>query len=862
MFEPCPDPLKKDRWSPSIPLDADNIEGESPFDRVKPMKELPPKFEDRTSVEDGSLPPEPLKEGSTTPASGKPNNKGPQLIGHLSVAQEEAMKTSSKSRPTTISMGHSGAVGRLGRACRAIASMIISSGVNDSRCIDVDSPWVACGDGSDCINRLTQVECLPDDCRCRASCQNQRFQQCEYAPIDIVQTEKKGFGLRAAEDLKKDSFIYEYVGDVISHPSFVKRMREYAEEGIRHFYFMMLQKDEYIDATKRGGIGRFANHSCNPNCYVAKWTVGDHVRMGIFANRLIKENEELTFNYNVDRYGHDAQPCYCGEVKCVGFIGGKTQTDLAAMDDLYLDALGISDEVDRLGLKGSKKKKSKKLDEDFVPILKPLLEKEAPKVIQAMRQTQSRKVLLKLLTRIKITEDLSALRQLMRLRAFSLMTNVMDDYAKDVEMQMLAVECMSALPLINRNKIEDSKVNIPVQACADSDNEVLKKAAQDLLDKWAILETVYRIPKRVKANGEEDDIPNSPVLYPPVETESRPAKRHKLDEYVEVSLNIKPLGFSTARSTVSTVRSTGPPPTFAQINWKSPPPNTSFKAPTRAEIAAIISAAAAAKEEEEKKAEEKAATEAAAAAHAGSSGDGMGKMDKEERERRRKERKEKEKKRRDEKEKNKEKRLLKLVGAVVVKFMSKYRAQMEVDTFKKHAKELTHIIAEKEKKSSSYKENTLDSLSDEKTAKIKKFARDYIHKALHKLQKAGKLRKRPPESSASGSASQANETPDRGEGALMSVEEAMDFSADEHSDDEDIKGDDIVDHDGDADVSPGQDERTPVEPAESDTSTAVATDPRKRGRSSGEPGKGPWGLVRDDDGDVMMDAVEQMGIVS
>ena len=85
---------------------------------------------------------------------------------------------------------------------------------------------------------------------------------------------------------------------------------------------------------------------------------------------------------------HDAQPCYCGEDKCVGFIGGKTQTDIAGMDDLYLDgacaffyfyvsfgllnvpslltALGIADEVDRLGLKGSKKKRSKKLDEDWM----------------------------------------------------------------------------------------------------------------------------------------------------------------------------------------------------------------------------------------------------------------------------------------------------------------------------------------------------------------------------------------------------------------------------------------------------------------------------------------------------------------
>lgn len=82
-------------------------------------------------------------------------------------------------------------------------------------------------------------------------------------------------------------------------------------------------------------------------------------------------------------------------------------------------ALGISEEVAVLGLKGSKKRKSKKLDEDFIvrfiarlleptqtfpfqPTLKPLIEKDIPKVVQALRQTQSRKVLMKLLTRIKV----------------------------------------------------------------------------------------------------------------------------------------------------------------------------------------------------------------------------------------------------------------------------------------------------------------------------------------------------------------------------------------------------------------------------------------------------------------------------
>lgn len=99
------------------------------------------------------------------------------------------------------------------------------------------------------------------------------------------------------------SLIYEYIGEVVIQKTFQERMAAYAAEGIKHFYFMMLQKDEFIDATKKGGIGRFANHSCNPNCEVQKWVVGRRMRMGIYAKRDVLKDEEITFNYNVDRYG-------------------------------------------------------------------------------------------------------------------------------------------------------------------------------------------------------------------------------------------------------------------------------------------------------------------------------------------------------------------------------------------------------------------------------------------------------------------------------------------------------------------------------------------------------------------------------
>lgn len=795
-----------------------------------------PLLKEPMSVKDEPLLAESMKEESTPPASTKPMSKEPQLIDHLPVAREEAMKTF-----VEITANHY-QYGTLGLSREAGESMTCDCVYEHG----VDSPWIACGDGSDCINRLTQVECLPDDCRCGTHCLNQRFQRHDYAPIDIVKTEKKGFGLRAGADLEKDDFIYEYVGDVISHPSFAKRMREYAEEGIRHFYFMMLQKDEYIDATKRGGIGRFANHSCNPNCYVAKWTIGDHVRMGIFANRTIKKNEELTFNYNVDRYGHEAQPCYCGGAKCIGFIGGKTQTDLAAMDDLYLDALGITEEVNRLGLKGSKKRKSKKLDEDFVPDLKPLVEKDVAKMVQAMRQTQSRKVMFKLLTRIKISEDTAALRLLMRLRVFSAMKNIMGDYENDEEMQLLGIQCMTALPLIYRNKVDDSRVNIPVQACTQSGNEALKTAAQRLLDKWATLETIYRIPKRNKETGESYYPILPPGVFAPPEEDPRPAKRSKLDDLVEVDFDIKPLGFSAVKRPARQPRR---PP--------SPPPDPLVHAAaanyerymtvqaTRAELAAIISAAAAK--------EAARAAEAEAKAKADAEKDEGLTVDREEKERRRKERKEKEKNRREEKEANMHKRLLKLISPVVVRTMSRHRARMDVDVFKKHAKELTHILADKEKKSQDAQKNSkYESLSDDTIHKIQKFARDYTFKIISRLEKQGQLTKRDPKSSSGSAGSSSRLKPStehRINGRSMSPEEAMYMNG----------GGRIDEHEEDRDETPGDDERTPVEPAESDTSTAVATDPRKRGWSAAWDAKDP---VRDADGDLSMREVGTVGIAS
>lgn len=70
-----------------------------------------------------------------------------------------------------------------------------------------------------------------------------------------------------------------------------------------HQYFMSLDNNEYIDASRKANIGRFINHSCDPNCRIEKWTVLGEQRVGIFADKDIKKGTELSFDYSFVQYG-------------------------------------------------------------------------------------------------------------------------------------------------------------------------------------------------------------------------------------------------------------------------------------------------------------------------------------------------------------------------------------------------------------------------------------------------------------------------------------------------------------------------------------------------------------------------------
>ncbi|KAL2638326.1 hypothetical protein AAZV13_06G107900 [Glycine max] len=179
------------------------------------------------------------------------------------------------------------------------------------------------GCGDECLNRILNIECVQGTCPCGDRCSNQQFQKHKYASLKWFKCGKKGYGLKAIENVAQGQFLIEYVGEVLDMQAYEARQREYALKGHRHFYFMTLNGSEVIDASAKGNLGRFINHSCDPNCRTEKWMVNGEICIGLFALRDIKKDEELTFDYNYVRvFGAAAKKCYCGSPNCRGYIGG------------------------------------------------------------------------------------------------------------------------------------------------------------------------------------------------------------------------------------------------------------------------------------------------------------------------------------------------------------------------------------------------------------------------------------------------------------------------------------------------------------------------------------------------------------
>ncbi|KAI4169126.1 MAG: hypothetical protein LQ343_005920 [Gyalolechia ehrenbergii] len=141
-------------------------------------------------------------------------------------------------------------------------------------------------------------------------------------PVKFARSAIHNWGLYAEENIAANEMIIEYVGEKVRQQVADIRERQYLKSGIGSSYLFRIDDHTVIDATKRGGIARFINHSCTPNCTAKIITVDRSKRIVIYALRDIGRDEELTYDYKFEReWGSDDRiPCLCGSTGCKGFL--------------------------------------------------------------------------------------------------------------------------------------------------------------------------------------------------------------------------------------------------------------------------------------------------------------------------------------------------------------------------------------------------------------------------------------------------------------------------------------------------------------------------------------------------------------
>uniref|UniRef100_A0A1A9UF15 SET domain-containing protein n=1 Tax=Glossina austeni TaxID=7395 RepID=A0A1A9UF15_GLOAU len=148
--------------------------------------------------------------------------------------------------------------------------------------------------------------CEPDKCVNRLV---------QYGPrnnLKIIYSDRyQSKGLTTTEIIPKGAFICEYAGELITFKQAQKRMQENdanqrmnyvlslcesASNGSRTMNKVLLTT---VDPSRKGNIGRYLNHSCQPNCQIKSVRIDCPLpKIAIFAKNLIKAGEELCFHYN------------------------------------------------------------------------------------------------------------------------------------------------------------------------------------------------------------------------------------------------------------------------------------------------------------------------------------------------------------------------------------------------------------------------------------------------------------------------------------------------------------------------------------------------------------------------------------
>lgn len=172
-----------------------------------------------------------------------------------------------------------------------------------------------------------------DSCKCVGNfCGNRYVQFGPRTNLFIKDCQLKGKGLFTAEKIVKGSFICEYAGEVITKTEAMKRFTFNEENNLMNYilcvkeHFGTVTHITFIDPTNMGNIGRFANHSCKPNCEIISVRVNNIIpKLCLFTKYDIEKNNEITFSYGeslseLHMTKVNRTPCLCGEEDCAKWL--------------------------------------------------------------------------------------------------------------------------------------------------------------------------------------------------------------------------------------------------------------------------------------------------------------------------------------------------------------------------------------------------------------------------------------------------------------------------------------------------------------------------------------------------------------
>lgn len=151
----------------------------------------------------------------------------------------------------------------LGKRCGPKASYCCS------RMADV--PFAYTLAGKVCVTPGTPIYECNWKCSCPVDCNNRVVQHGRKIPLCIFRTSNnRGWGVKTLQPIKANTFVTEYVGEVITSEEAEKRGKHYDEEGETYLFDLDFDDDQMftIDAKNYGNISHFFNHSVSVQSYI------------------------------------------------------------------------------------------------------------------------------------------------------------------------------------------------------------------------------------------------------------------------------------------------------------------------------------------------------------------------------------------------------------------------------------------------------------------------------------------------------------------------------------------------------------------------------------------------------------------